>query len=182
MYSGKYKASVWRFQVVSDLLGRIVALYGPVLGTAFDGHTFGLSEEHGTARVPGEVFLGDCHYSDEADMLTRRSSEVLDLDEPDIYYALAVVQYFRSRIEHVIGRVMGSHQAFDCHFRSGEALLCALVKIAAHVENITLRSRVAYPITNDPRVHDFGDDLRVSVPDAPAPTWIWRDRNEMGQN
>jgi hypothetical protein len=58
MYTGKYKDTVLRVQLICDHSGRINSLHGFCIGTSYDGYIFNSFERRIKQRREGEYFLG----------------------------------------------------------------------------------------------------------------------------
>jgi len=130
LYNPKYSSSVWKWEIIIDLLGRIVSFAGPHIGTAYDGHIF-LKNWESHPLEPWECLLGDGHYTCLRCIVGPHKQPAVGRLSPEQFEANAVISHYRARVEHVNSKIE-KHVIFQTTFRGGFRLLCAAVRITLH--------------------------------------------------
>lgn len=113
--------------------------------------------------------LADSHYTICPNMLTKRS----DIEDAEDYWQLLVQQY-RARVEHSIGRLTAGFKLFREKPRINYDFLYNCLLITAHTGNIYQRTRLSYPLPDAPSEH-YINGRNVFVREIPAPLWIWNE-------
>jgi len=130
LYNPKYGSSVWKWEVVIDLLGRIVSIGGPHIGTAYDAHIF-LKNWKTHPVEPWECLLGDGHYTCLRFIIGPYRQPVTGNLTPQQVEANTVISHYRARVEHVNAKIE-KHSLFQMKFRGGFRLMSDAVRITLH--------------------------------------------------
>lgn len=120
--------------MIIDFLGRILAFTGPHLGNIFDGHAFIYGYDLHPVRI-GEYLLGDGHYAWLPWIISPYPEQPNGVLSKQEYITNAIISHYRSRIEHVIGRIK-RHMIFKTAFRGTLDLLSDLMTICMHTQNV----------------------------------------------
>jgi hypothetical protein len=142
LYNRKYAATIYKFQVSVDFLGRIVCFSGPHLGNSYDAHIWNATANlHPT--LPWEYLLGDGHYGSLSEYITPHTQPQHGSLSDFQYLENVVIAHYRSRVEHV-NRRLKCHKMMQVDFRGGIQLLHDVNHVTAHTTNIVLSKYLAY--------------------------------------
>jgi len=121
------------------------------------------------------LFSLDQHYT----VCPRVLTKAIDIENAEDYW-YPLVQQYRARAEHTIGRLVRGHKLFCERPRINYSSLWDFLNITAHTQNLLQRTSLMYPVPDQPSMHFFGGS-NVYFPETEAPTWIWNERDARRQ-
>lgn len=142
MYSGKYKAPVWKVQVVSNNLGQIGHISGPHQGRESDTT---LARTHPSTLPHGMYVLGDKAYISVDGVLPPIKKNNRHFTKRQKKNFNRMMGHYRARIEQVI-RGFKVWACFAARWRSHDAaFLSKVVIVIASLRSITTSIDMPYP-------------------------------------
>jgi len=138
-YNAKYGGCIIKYLIIIDCLGRIIFFHGPWGGCSYDGHIFNATAILHPLK-PWERLLGDGHFTVCPGVLSPYRKPLSTHNEATFN---AVLSFYRSRVEHVIG-YLKRHAMFSTPFRGNIGVLSKSMKLAAHTSNVRLKSHARY--------------------------------------
>lgn len=141
MYSGKYKAPVWKVQVVVNNLGQVAYVSGPHKGSMSDTR---LARIFPSPTPPGRYLLGDKAYISIPGVLPPIKENDRHFSSSARKNYNAILGHYRSRVEQAI-RMFKTWGCLSGRWRSHDAeLLKRVVIVIASLRSISTSIYLPY--------------------------------------
>ena len=144
MFNGsKYNHCCVKIILGVTFMGTIVHYTGPHIGTMNDNV---ILQRYPPAMEPWEWALGDGAFLNNWHVLVKFQQPANGLLTPEEVYFNVIFNYWRLRVEHIIGEVK-NHDMFMGVFRGSNILLKAALDLTVHLTNIKLKMALPRYVT-----------------------------------